>query len=100
MKVKVITDSTSDIPRDVAEKLDVGIIPIYVRFGENTYRDGVDISNDQFYSMLTSSTMHPATSQPNPEDFIDAYKEYGDTYRDYMNRTPRWIGIPKSQGTE
>lgn len=80
MKIKVITDSTSDIPHDVAEKLDIRVVPIYVRFGENTYRDGIDISSDQFYSMLTSSAVHPATSQPTPEDFTNTYKEYSDTY--------------------
>ena len=76
MAIQVITDSTSDIPKDTAEKLGIRIVPIYLRFGEITYRDGVDISNDKFYSMLISSSVYPATSQPNPEDFISLYREY------------------------
>jgi DegV family protein with EDD domain len=79
MKVQVITDSTSDIPQATAKELGIRIIPIYLRFGDKTYRDGIDISIDEFYSMLASSPVHPATSQPNPEDFTDVYKEYCDT---------------------
>ncbi len=76
MVVKVITDSTSDIPKIVADELDIKIVPIYVRFGDKTYRDGVDISSDELYDRLTSSDLHPATSQPNPEDFVAVFKEY------------------------
>jgi DegV family protein with EDD domain len=79
MKVKVITDSTSDIPQKMADKLGIRVVPIYVRFGDKTYRDRVDIQNDDFYSMLESSPAHPATSQPNPEDFTAVYKEYCET---------------------
>jgi DegV family protein with EDD domain len=78
MKIQVITDSTSDIPPEVAQELGIRVVPIYLRFGEKTYRDGVDMTRDEFYSMLTSSPVHPATSQPNPEDFTSVYKEYCD----------------------
>ncbi len=78
MTVQVITDSTSDIPLELARELGIRVVPIYVRFGEITYRDGVDIRNEEFYSMLASSKVHPATSQPNPEDFTSVYKEYCD----------------------
>jgi DegV family protein with EDD domain len=76
MKVQVVTDSTSDISRDTTEKLGIRVVPIYVRFGDKTYRDGQYITRDEFYSMLTSSPVYPATSQPNPEDFTSIYKEY------------------------
>jgi DegV family protein with EDD domain len=79
MKVQVITDSTSDIHEDLANELGIRVVPIYLRFGEKTYRDGVDITKDEFYSMLTFSQVHPATSQPNPEDFTRVYKEYFDS---------------------
>jgi DegV family protein with EDD domain len=79
MKIQVITDSTCDMPEGLINKLGIRVVPIYLRFGERTYRDGVDITNDQFYSMLTSSPVYPATSQPNPEDFISVYKEYCDS---------------------
>jgi DegV family protein with EDD domain len=78
MKVQVITDSTSDIPHKLADELGIRVVPIYLRFGDKTYRDGVDIKGEEFYSMLASSPVHPATSQPNPEDFTAVYKEYCD----------------------
>ncbi len=79
MKVQVITDSTSDIPAVLTNELGIRVVPIYLRFGEKTYRDGVDMTKDEFYSMLKSSTVHPATSQPNPEDFTSVYKDYCDS---------------------
>jgi DegV family protein with EDD domain len=76
MTVQVITDSTSDISQDIAEKLGIRIVPIYVRFGDKVYRDGVDIDSDTFYKKLLTSPVHPATSQPTPEDFESVYREY------------------------
>jgi DegV family protein with EDD domain len=78
MRVQVITDSTSDMPEHLANEFGIRVVPIYLRFGDKTYRDGVDMKRDEFYSMLTSSSVHPATSQPNPEDFTSVYKEYCD----------------------
>ena len=79
MTVQVITDSTSDMPEGLAKELGIRVVPIYLRFGSETYRDGVDITKDEFYSKLKSSPLHPATSQPNPEDFTNVYKEYCDS---------------------
>jgi DegV family protein with EDD domain len=76
MKVQIITDSTCDMPEGLKKELGIRVVPIYLRFGDKTYRDGVDITNDEFYSMLSSSPVYPATSQPNPEDFASVYKEY------------------------
>lgn len=79
MNVKIVTDSTSDLPEGLVNELGIRVVPIYLRFGDKTYRDGVDITKDEFYSMLVSSPVHPATSQPNPEDFAGVYKDYCDT---------------------
>jgi DegV family protein with EDD domain len=76
LKIQVITDSTSDLPERTASDLGIRVVPIYLRFGERTYRDGVDITRDGFYSMLASSPVHPASSQPNPEDFTGVFREY------------------------
>lgn len=76
MSIQVITDSTSDITPEVAKELSIRVVPIYVRFGNRVYRDGVDIESDEFYRMLTTAPTHPATSQPTPEDFESVYKEY------------------------
>jgi DegV family protein with EDD domain len=78
MKIQVITDSTSDISQEMAAELGIRLVPIYVRFGNKVYRDGVDIKSDEFYKMLATSPEHPATSQPTPDDFEAVYKEYCD----------------------
>jgi len=75
MSVRVITDSTSDIPAGIAQDLGITVVPIYVRFGNTVYRDGLDITTAEFYQMLLTSAVHPATSQPTPEDFSRAYSE-------------------------
>ncbi len=76
MEIQVITDSTSDMPEGMAKELGIRVVPIYLRFGEKTYRDGVDITKEEFYAMLATSPHHPASSQPNPEDFVNVFKEY------------------------
>lgn len=76
MKIQVITDSTLDLPDGEANKLGIKTVPIYLRFGERIYQDGVDITKEEFYSMLDSSPVHPASSQPNPEDFTAVFREY------------------------
>ena len=76
MNIQVITDSTSDMPEGMVKELGIRVVPIYLRFGEKTYRDGVDITKDEFYAMLATSPHHPASSQPNPEDFTNVFKEY------------------------
>jgi DegV family protein with EDD domain len=78
-KVQVITDSTADIPDELLKDLDIKIVPIYLRFGLKTYRDGIDMTRSGFYDMLSSSPLHPSTSQPTPDDFISVYKECCDS---------------------
>ena len=79
MKIQVITDSTSDIPQDMAEKIGIRVVPIYIRFGDKIYRDGVDMEPGAFYTRLLESPFHPATSQPTPEDFESVYRDYCDS---------------------
>jgi len=76
MNVQVITDSTADLPEGTTNELGIRVVPIYLRFGDKTYHDGVDITKDEFYAMLSSSPFHPASSQPNPEDFTGVFREY------------------------
>jgi DegV family protein with EDD domain len=75
MTIKIITDSTSDIGQELAQSLGITVVPIYVRFGDRVYRDGVDLTNEEFYRMLETSPVHPATSQPPPEDFTKIFGE-------------------------
>ncbi|MBC8429703.1 MAG: DegV family EDD domain-containing protein, partial [Dehalococcoidia bacterium] len=75
MTVKIVTDSTSDLPPQLADELGITVVPVYLRFGEMVYRDGVDISHDEFYQKLVESPVHPSTSQPTPADFADVYSK-------------------------
>jgi DegV family protein with EDD domain len=74
MPLRVVTDSTSDLSPELARQFDITVVPVYVRFGAQTYRDGVDISHDEFYRKLTGGDVHPSTSQPTPTDFADVYR--------------------------
>lgn len=69
MAVKIITDSTSDIPSWVAQELGIAVVPLYVHFGTEVYRDGVDLSADEFYQKLVNSRSLPTTSTISPGEF-------------------------------
>jgi len=73
MRVKIVTDSTADISPDLAKNLGIEVVPGYVRFGNDTYRDGVDISKSGFYEKLADSPFHPVTSEATPKDFAEIY---------------------------
>ncbi|MEW6243716.1 MAG: DegV family protein [Bacillota bacterium] len=73
-RVKIVTDSTADIPPEVARELDIAVVPLYVHFGEDVYKDGVDLTPQEFFEMLTKSRHNPTTSQPSPGDFLEVYK--------------------------
>jgi DegV family protein with EDD domain len=73
MTVKIVTDSGSDIPKEVAQALDITVVPLYVQFGAKTFRDGVDITPDEFYTMLERDNIAPTTSAASPGDFAAAY---------------------------
>ncbi len=75
MAIKIVTDSTSDLPQELAEELGIKIIPLYVLFGNETYRDRVNITEDEFYEKLLNGPVHPTTSQPSPQDFAELYSE-------------------------
>jgi DegV family protein with EDD domain len=75
MTVKIVTDTLSDITFDLAEKLGVSVVPLYVRFGEDMYRDRVDITSQDFYRRLVNEPKLPSTTQPTPNDFADVYRK-------------------------
>ena len=78
MAVRVVTDSTADLPAALAEELGITVVPLNVHFGTEVYRDGVDISPDQFYARLVSSPTLPTTSQPSVGDFLQTYEALGE----------------------
>lgn len=81
-KVFVVTDSTADIPKKVAEELGITVVPLKVHFGEETYLDGISITAKQFYDKLQAAEKLPTTSQPSPLDFVNIYKELAEGEED------------------
>ena len=75
MTVKVVTDSTCDIPPQLMQDLGIAVVPIYVVFGDKSYRDKLDIGDDEFYERLIHGPVHPSTSIPTPKDFADVYNK-------------------------
>jgi len=75
MTVKIITDTLSDITADLAAKMGISIIPLYVRFGETIYRDRIDITSEDFYRRLVNEPKLPSTTQPSPNDFMELYNK-------------------------
>ena len=73
MTIKIVTDSTADLPKTLCESLGISTIPLNVQFGETSYLDGIDIQAEEFFSMLTTSDKLPTTSQPSPGTFLDQY---------------------------
>lgn len=73
MKIKIVTDSTSDISSELAKELNIEVVPAYIRFGKVIYRDGVDLSKSGFYEMLMTSPFRPITSAATPQDFAQVY---------------------------
>jgi DegV family protein with EDD domain len=74
MIIKIVTDSTADLPAALTDELGITVVPEYLRFGDEVYRDRVDISEDEFYQRL-DGPVYPKTAQPTPQDFADVYKK-------------------------
>ena len=79
MTVKIITDSLSDITSDLAEELGITVVPLYVRFGEEVYRDRIEITTEEFYHRLVHDAAFPSTTQPTPADFLGVYQKLAET---------------------
>ena len=73
--IAIVTDSTSDIPAALAEQLQIQIIPCNVHFGQEVFRERVDLTHAQFYEKLAAASELPKTSQPSAGAFLDLYKQ-------------------------
>jgi len=80
--LKIVMDSACEIPQEWQTEFDVAVIPINIQFGNKTYKQGIDLSNDDFYRLADSTGVIPKTSQPSPQQFVEFYKriaQVGDT---------------------
>ncbi len=76
-KVAIVTDTTACIPREQVEKYDIQIIPVQLIFEDRTYRDGIDISPTEFYTLLRQANKLPTTSSSSPDPYLEAYLQAG-----------------------
>ncbi len=74
MSVVIVTDSTAYIPAELIQPLPVEVVPLQVIWGNETFRDGVDLQPDEFYTRLQSAAVMPTTSQPSPAAFYEVYR--------------------------
>ncbi len=75
MAVRIVTDSTSDLLTELARELEISIVPLSVIFGQEAYREGLDINHDEFYRRLVQKKALPTTSAPSTGDFLAKYEE-------------------------
>ena len=72
-KIRIVTDSSCDLNKDIVEKYNIEIVPLNVAFGDDMYVDG-EIEKDEFYKMMANSPVLPKTSCPSPERFMRSYE--------------------------
>ncbi|MDB8793880.1 DegV family protein [Romboutsia sp. 1001216sp1] len=87
--IKIICDSLSDIPNELIEKYDIEVVPLTVILNEKEYKDGVDISNDEFYKTLREENVYPKTSQA-------TYAQFKEVFEKYVNQGKRVLYIAGS----
>ena len=73
--IAIVVDSTPGLSQDYVERHGIRVVPLYLKIGDKTYRDGVDITEDEFYSLLPKADPLPTTSQPSAGDFAKVYDE-------------------------
>lgn len=74
MNLRIVTDSTCDLPAETARLLDITVIPLNIHVGERTFLDGVDLTREEFYARLPGFTPAPRTAAPGPEVFAQIYE--------------------------
>jgi DegV family protein with EDD domain len=76
--IKIVTDSTAYLPESTIRHHDIRIVPLYVHFGEEAFKEGVELSNEAFYARLGEAPTLPTTSQPSAGEFHQVFKELAD----------------------
>jgi len=73
MPVRIVTDSTCDLPASVVSALGIYVVPLYINIGSQSYLDGIDITREAFYQGLSNFAHHPTTAVPSPQKFRAVY---------------------------
>lgn len=83
--IGIITDSTAYLDEENARKYDIKVIPLKVIMDDVTYREGIDISDEEFFRRLKESSTFPTTSQPSAGEFLEAYREMANRYDELLS---------------
>jgi DegV family protein with EDD domain len=75
MTIRIVTDSTCDLPEEIVAEHGIRVVPLYINFGAESYLDGVDISREEFYAWLPDCDPAPTTAMPGPQMFLQTYEE-------------------------
>ncbi|MFQ5594935.1 MAG: DegV family protein [Anaerolineae bacterium] len=86
--IRLVTDSMSQLPAEVVSKYDISTVPVSVIFNDQAFREGIDISSDEFYRRLTEAESLPTTTQPSPGDFQRVYQRLADEGADIISIHP------------
>ncbi len=78
MSVRIVTDSTCDLPQETIRKYDIRVVPLYINVGKQGYLDGVDMTRQEFYQHLPTFPEHPTTAAPSPLKFRSMYDSLAD----------------------
>ncbi len=78
MTLRIVTDSTCDLPEAVVRNLEITVLPLNIHIGDETLQDGVDISREMFYERLPAMNPFPKTAAPSPETFRQIYERLAD----------------------
>jgi len=78
MTIRIVTDSTSDLPENLIEELGVTVVPCYLNIGGKSYLDGVEMTRERFYRELPTYDPFPTTSSPGTGVFVSAYERLAD----------------------
>jgi DegV family protein with EDD domain len=74
-RIKILTDSASDIPREIAKQLDIAVLPIPITHEGKSFRDGIDFTENEFYELLLNSNTIPSTSHITTNVYVEEYKK-------------------------
>lgn len=78
MTIRIVTDSTSDLPKSVIQKLGITVVPLFINIGDKGYLDGVEITREEFYTSLPNYDTHPTTGTPGTFPITQIYKKLAD----------------------
>jgi DegV family protein with EDD domain len=97
-EIAVVTDSAANLPRELAQKHQIQVVPLALRLDERLYRDEIDITATEFYRILREQKTQMATSQPSVGDFLEIYRALGDRFKSILSihLPPRLSGTMSS----